>query len=130
MTDECIPARKKNGEIARRTTAQIRMHKALEEREGPRPPGMICRHLCKNDSYVYKRENGFICVLHTTWGTIEENCADKSPQAKAAGGKIGGSNPNNPQKLQVTCPHCGKTGQKMNMMQWHFDRCRHKHDSV
>lgn len=26
-------------------------------------------------------------------------------------------------KGKVTCPHCGKTGQKTAMMKWHFDNC-------
>lgn len=25
---------------------------------------------------------------------------------------------------KVTCPHCGKEGQLVNMKRWHFDRCR------
>lgn len=25
---------------------------------------------------------------------------------------------------QVTCPHCGKTGQLTNMKRWHFDHCK------
>jgi len=27
-------------------------------------------------------------------------------------------------KLQVTCPHCGKHGQYSNMKRWHFDNCK------
>ncbi len=26
-------------------------------------------------------------------------------------------------KSQVTCPHCGKSGQQANMKAWHFDNC-------
>jgi hypothetical protein len=26
-------------------------------------------------------------------------------------------------KKTATCPHCGKTGQKVAMMRWHFDKC-------
>ena len=144
MESECVPARKLNGEIATGGTAFSKMYEALQEREGPRPPGMICRHLCKNDSIA---PNGFVCILHTTWGTRSENCMDRSPETRARGpkiaGKIGGkiagqknvesgwlkllnNRPDQPQKLQVTCPHCGKTGQHRAMMRWHFDRCRHK----
>ena len=87
MTEECVPARKKNGEIAKGATAHNRMREALEEREGPRPPGMICRHLCKNDSTA---PNGFVCVLHTVWGTYSENTMDRSPETRARGPKIAG----------------------------------------
>jgi hypothetical protein len=26
--------------------------------------------------------------------------------------------------IQVSCPHCGKTGNKFIMKRWHFDKCR------
>ena len=26
----------------------------------------------------------------------------------------------------ITCPHCGKTGGKNGMIQWHFDNCRNR----
>lgn len=26
--------------------------------------------------------------------------------------------------IQVTCPHCGKTGNKPTMLRWHFDNCK------
>lgn len=29
-------------------------------------------------------------------------------------------------KIQVTCPHCGKTGQRAAMGNWHFDKCKFK----
>ena len=29
-------------------------------------------------------------------------------------------------KPQITCPHCGKTGGKPAMKQWHFDNCKGK----
>lgn len=29
-------------------------------------------------------------------------------------------------RLDVTCPHCGKTGKGNAMKQWHFDRCKSK----
>lgn len=27
--------------------------------------------------------------------------------------------------IQLTCPHCNKTGPYKNMMHWHMDRCKH-----
>lgn len=29
----------------------------------------------------------------------------------------------------IVCPHCGKEGSVVNMKRWHFDSCKHKHDS-
>ena len=167
---DCVPAvNSRTGEFmtgsGRRKARQI-----LEKREGPPPfPGAVCRHLCENDSTV---PNGFVCTLHTTWGTRSENEMDKSPETRASsasaagkiggrisvesghlasiaskGGRIGGriavesghlasiqskggkiwtSRPDNPNKVQVTCPHCGKIGQKFAMGRWHGDNCRHK----
>lgn len=31
-----------------------------------------------------------------------------------------------PNKRQLTCPHCGKTGGQVNMKRWHFDNCKSK----
>lgn len=31
---------------------------------------------------------------------------------------------NHPNKIQITCPHCGKTGGAINMKRYHFDCCK------
>ena len=31
-------------------------------------------------------------------------------------------------KPQLTCPHCNKTGGKPQMIQYHFDQCKFKHN--
>jgi hypothetical protein len=31
---------------------------------------------------------------------------------------------NHPNKIQVTCPHCNKSGGKTNMQRYHFDKCK------
>lgn len=31
---------------------------------------------------------------------------------------------NHPSKTKVTCPHCGKTGDKPNMSKYHFNKCK------
>ena len=36
------------------------------------------------------------------------------------------SNPNNVFNHNVTCPHCGRVGQKPNMKRWHFENCRER----
>ena len=132
---DCVPALNRDGSYSKKGGhANRQMYKALEEREGPRPfQKAVCRHLCKNDSTA---PNGFVCTLHTTWGTTSENCQDKSPETRAKsariagkhrspnGGKIGANKPDHPNKVQVTCPHCGKVGAKMVMARWHFDRCK------
>ena len=55
---------------------------------GPRPfPKAVCRHLCKNDSYVGKRgEDAFICIhpAHIEWGTREQNMQDAGPANSAS----------------------------------------------
>ena len=33
---------------------------------------------------------------------------------------------NHPNKIQVTCPHCNKTGGATNMKRYHFDNCKKK----
>ena len=137
----CIPAvHWKTGELMKESGARQKARKILIQREGLPPfEGAVCRHLCENDSMA---PNGFVCTAHTTWGTQSENCQDKSPEMRArsasAGGKIGGriggkiggkiwvSRPDHPSKAQVTCPHCGKTTNKLNAGQWHFDRCKYR----
>ena len=63
-------------------------------------------------------ENGRIPTTHN-WST---------PEGRVAGGKTGFqkqlANGKNPCAVDVTCPHCGKTGKQMIMKRWHFDRCR------
>jgi len=99
----------------------------LIRREGP-PQGdkNRCCHNCRNDSTA---PNGFVCVLHTRWGTQLENIRDQGEagtQARKRNGRIVNARPDNANKLQVTCPHCGKAGQKLVMARWHFDNCRYK----
>jgi len=131
----CVPALmtraygdKKVGDYCGRPASMGKAREELTKREGPKPfPGAVCRHLpeCENDSTM---PNGFICILHTTWGSQSENVMDQDPDDRKRGGRIGGriasAQPDNPCKLHVTCPHCGKTGQKMTMARWHFERCK------
>ena len=137
---DCVPAVNKDGSYSKGGHTFGKMYKALEEREGPRPfPKAVCRHLCENDSMA---PNGFVCTLHTTWGTFSENNMDRSPEMRTKGGRIGGKHrspnggkiggriwanrPDHPSKVQVTCPHCGKVGTKLSMARWHFDNCKFK----
>ena len=133
---DCVPAvNSRTGEILKGRSARTKARWFLEQREGPPPfHRALCRHLCDNDSMAHKRENGFVCTLHTTWGSKSENMMDRSPEMRTKGGRIGGriggkiwaNRPDNANKVEVTCPHCGKTGQKMAMARWHFDNCRFK----
>jgi len=133
----CIPAvHYLTGEILTGRSATRTARRILEGREGPPPfEGAVCRHLCENDSQA---RNGIVCTVHTTWGTHSENEMDKSPETRtrsaSAGGKIGGrivaaiinARPHHTSKVQVTCPHCGKWGQKIIMGRWHFDNCKYR----
>jgi hypothetical protein len=78
----------------------------------------VCCHNCPNDSMA---RNGFVCCNphHLYWGTYSENVLDQGEAMSAR-------QPDNANKLQVVCPHCGKTGQKRAMARWHFDNCRHQ----
>lgn len=128
---DCVPAvNSRTGEILRVGSGRKKARRILEGREGPPPfPGALCRHLCENDSMA---RNGFVCTLHTTWGTYSENAMDRSPEMRAKSGRIGGRitaaivnvRPDHPNKVQVTCPNCGKRGQKVVMARWHFDNCK------
>jgi len=134
LMTECIPARLRNGEIASHCRHAIRIaRQALIEREGPPPtPRHVCRHLCANDSQCHKRVDGFVCVIHTTWGTHIENMNDIPIEIRrscaaaagkvgaAAGGKVGGKIVCN---LEYTCPHCSREGHGPSMKRWHFDNC-------
>ena len=130
---ECVPAVYwKTGEVLSKSAGANKARQILEEREGPPPfQKALCRHLCDNDSMA---RNGFVCTLHTTWGTRSENCQDKSPESRTKGprisgkivGKIVANRPDHPNKVEVTCPHCGKTTNKMNAVRWHFDNCKLK----
>jgi hypothetical protein len=145
MNDEeqtpCVPAvmtkaqgGKQVGDWCCKGYGKKRAREELIRREGPPSSGMknpVCRHTCKNDSQA---PNGFVCILHTTWGTHSENMQDKSPEDRKRGGRLGGrivgpivcARPDNANKLQVTCSHCGMTGAKWPMARWHFDNCRYK----
>jgi len=152
----CIPALMKQarggksvGDPCGRRGSMNQAREELTKRVGP-PQGdkNVCCHDCHNDSTA---PNGFVCTLHTRWGTQKENVMDQDPEARrqkaaaagrasvlaggpAAGGKVGGrtsrrivnARPDNANKLQVTCPHCGKAGQKLAMSRYHFERCKHK----
>jgi len=125
----CIPAvHYLTGEILRGRSATRTARRILEKREGPPPSkGAVCRHLCENDSQA---RNGIVCTVHTTWGTWSENEMDKSPENRAKAGKIGdkisANRPDASCRLEVTCPHCGKTGKKLVMGRWHFNNCKYR----
>ena len=85
---ECVPAVRLDGKYVSLGEGRTRARDALIVREGPPPfDDAICRHLCENDSQA---RNGFVCTLHTTWGTQSENMRDRTPERAAAGGKISG----------------------------------------
>ena len=125
---DCIPARaKKNhgdtkkGDLLTNINGNRQARDALSATDGAPTSGRnLCCHLCPNDSMAH---HGFICINpnHLYWGSVKDNFLDKSPQARAALWKASAS-----AHLQVTCPHCGKTGQQWAMSRWHFDNCNCK----
>jgi hypothetical protein len=112
----CVAALNRTGGYAKGGNAYSKMNVALIEREGPRPEGAICRHLCENDTTA---PNGFICILHTTWGTQAENMADRplhkrggwqasairDPEKDRRRANIAGTAAS---KIEHTCQHCGR----------------------
>jgi len=146
---ECIPAVYSLGNKAGKHASAARgiqiSRRELIKRDGPppSPDKNICRHTCKNDSMA---KNGFVCTLHTIWGTHTENMNDKSEEDRATGGKITGKKNAESGHLQRicseggktggkisgkitgsierTCPHCGKTMKGPVYFHWHGDNCK------
>jgi hypothetical protein len=120
MFGNCVPSvyvrGKKKGQVI--TCIRHRGRTAREElikRDGPPPfPDAICRHLCENDSTA---RNGFVCTLHTVWGTHSENVADQGRKVKVKAGKIS-------QSIVRTCPHCNKTMKGAIYFRYHGERCK------
>jgi hypothetical protein len=105
---ECVPAvytkGKKRGQYCKRRHGMRLAREELTKRDGPCPPDKdLCRHTCDNDSMA---PNGFVCTLHTVWGTHKENVMDKSEELRKAGGKITGRKNC---AIERTCPYCGRT---------------------
>ena len=142
IEDECIPARyvqgKKKGQIILCDRHRLRIARlALTKRDGPppSPDKNVCRHTCDNDSQSHKRQNGFVCTLHTMWGTQKENMMDKPEEVRKAsarkgseagsskGGKVGGKTTGS---IERTCPHCGRTIKGPSYFQ-HERACKHRH---
>ena len=102
-------------------------------------------HLCKNDSTAPK---GFVCKNpeHLYFGTPTENHYDKTPNARAKGGSIGGkhkspkggkrggpaaskkalANGNHMSQQKRTCIYCGFESTPGMIGRWHNERCKHK----
>ena len=123
---DCVPAvyviGKKKGQIVScRRLGAIRARDELIKRDGLPPfPGAVCRHTCENDSMA---PNGFVCTLHTVWGTQKENCSDKSEEKSKAGGKISGKKS---ASIEKTCPYCGRTIKGPIYFRFHGDKCKMK----
>jgi len=122
---ECIPAvyikGKKKGQYTSASHGKQRAREELIKRDGPRPfPKAVCRHTCENDSMA---PNGFVCVLHTVWGTQKENLDDQCPKVKSKISKIGGKKTCS---IERTCPHCGRTIKGPVYFRYHGENCKFK----
>ena len=117
---ECVPAvyvnGKKKGQIISCRVHSTRMaRRELIKRDGPCPPDKdLCRHTCDNDSMA---PNGFVCTLHTTWGTYLENKMDQPEEKRKEGGKKTAS-------IERTCPYCGRTMKGATYFRYHGDKCK------
>lgn len=86
---------------------------------GPQSP----EHLAKRKAALLgrpglaKERNPFYGKKHTP-ETIQKMSIPKTEEHKA---KLPYNHLN---KKTVSCPHCDKTGQYVNMKRWHFDNCR------
>ena len=112
---ECVPAvctkGKKKGKYPTRSWAIKIARKELTKRDGPPPfPDAVCRHLCENDSMV---PNGFVCTIHTTWGTYQENRMDQPEELRKKSASI-----------ERTCPHCGRTIKGVAYFRYHGENCK------
>jgi hypothetical protein len=128
-TDSCVPARSRYSgrQIAVGRVGMVEASRICEQFQGPRPRGLVCRHICENDSGA---PNGFICCnpRHIKWDTQAANVADVITKGKhisqthkptlamcSAGGKAATA------KVQV-CERCGHTG-KLPSFGWHKRTC-------
>jgi hypothetical protein len=129
MSTECVPAvGKKAGQYINACHGRRLARTELIKRDGPPPfPQAVCRHLCKNDSLA---PNGFVCTLHTVWGTQKENVMDRSEETRkvvgkkraSAGGKTVGS-------IERTCPYCSRTIKGPTYFR-HLKACKHKPEEI
>jgi len=103
--EKCVPAvyikgKKKGQIISCSRQGRDRARRELTKRDGPCPPDKdLCRHTCDNDSTA---PNGFVCVLHTVWGTYQENKMDQPEEKRKICGKKTAA-------VVRTCPYCGRT---------------------
>ena len=61
---------------------------------------------------------------------LPEETRQKLSEAARPHAKFLANQPDHPNKVQVTCPYCGKTGTKMPMTRWHFENCRLKDEAT
>jgi hypothetical protein len=77
----------------------------LTKRDGPCPPDKdLCRHTCDNDSMA---PNGFVCTLHTVWGTQKEN--EWINLKKLENLQVESRYWKKNCAIERTCPYCGRT---------------------
>lgn len=134
---ECVPVLRSNntsngktGEPFTKSCGAVtrKLDLLMTEHYGPRPEGMLIRHLCENDSSA---PNGFVCCNpeHLAWGTVSENTFDTIKDGKHFSIRYPERAANHFKKMNatlLTCPHCGVSMNVGCAKQWHFDKCKHK----
>ena len=71
----------------------------------------------KNNKWLNRTVNGNVTHKHMFGGEMQRNLALKRIER-------GTHNLTEWNNSRVTCPHCGKIGQKRAMKRWHFEKCK------
>ena len=114
-----------DGSYYSRGGGKIMARRHLTKADRPPKSGEVCRHKCKNDSTA---PNGFVCCNsdHTQWGTYSENNGiDKTPEARARGGKaVAASGQLDRIRTAASCSKGGKIGGKIAVESGQLARIR------
>jgi hypothetical protein len=141
MSSKCVPVLRSNntvngkkGEMFSITCGAVakKLNFVMEKHGGPRPKGMLIRHLCENDSSA---PNGFICCNpeHIVWGTWSENALDTVKDGKHISKRYPEKCAacfDKANKILLECPHCGALNNVGLSKQHHFDNCKYKPTST
>jgi hypothetical protein len=88
---------------------------------GPIPEGMVWPSVGRYDHSI-----GYV-VGNFRWKEYGENASDGAKDTvrdTLARGAHASQTGKTPAYVDITCPHCGKVGNVLNMKRWHFERCK------
>jgi hypothetical protein len=81
---------------------------------------------CQSLDKEWAREKEIEKVKKGTHPFLGGKVQRKSNNDRLSNGTHNFKGENSPNNIKMTCPHCGKTGGKPNMINHHFDRCKIK----